>query len=106
MTDKQLEHLKRASRRYGIHTDLTDEEKAIHKKTWCIDMINSVIAYDGCKMEYILNNKYMQDYINELGVETVKELAQAQIDDVLYVKHNVYTDSEGCSYNSIVWRET
>lgn len=105
MTDTQLEHYKRAHRYYGIHTDLTPEEKEVHKRISCIEMINSIIAYHGLEMDYILSNRYMADHLEELGLLTVMELAQAQIDEVAYIKHDVFTDSEGCSYNSIVWKD-
>lgn len=105
MTDTQLEQYKKVYRYYGIHTDLTPEEKEVHKRISCINMINSIIAYEGLDMDYILSNKYMADHLEGLGLLTVMELAQAQIDDVAYIKHGVYTDSEGCSYNSIVWKE-
>lgn len=105
MIDSQLEQLKRTCRYYGIHTDLTPEEKKLHKKIYCIDMINSILAYNGLDIDNVLSNRYMAEYIEELGLLTVMELAQAQIDDIAYIKHGVYTDSEGCSYNSIVWKD-
>ena len=105
MTDKQLELLKKQSRYYGIHKDLTPEEKEIHDRISCIDTINSCIAYCSRNLDCIVRNDYMQRHVDKLGLDTVTRLAQGQLNDIVGVKYCVYTDSEGCSYNSIVWKE-
>lgn len=79
----------------------------------CIYMINSILAYQGAgmtdaeavmQMEENSYHNYLAEYVDVLGREKVVALIQAQIDDIDYVQRNVYTDCEGCSYNSIVWK--
>ena len=105
MNDKQLEQLKKQSRYYGIHKDLTPEEKEIHDRISCIETINSCIAYCSCNLDHIVRNDYMQRHVDKLGLDAVTRLVQGQLNDVVGVKYCVYEDSEGCSYNSIVWKE-
>jgi hypothetical protein len=80
----------------------------------CIDMINSILAYNcsGCTdaekvMEYEEKSwhNYLADYVKELGRVKVVALIQEQINSIDHVDHSVYTDSEGCVYNSIAWKE-
>ena len=105
MTHKQLEQLKKSSRYYGIVTDRTPEEKEIYDRISCIETINSCIAYCSRNLESIMRNDYMQRHIDKLGLDVVARLVQGQLNDVLCIQHCVYTDSEGCSYNSIIWKE-
>ena len=105
MNDTKLEQLKRRYRYYGIHTDLTDQEKLMHKKLSCIDMINSIIAYHSRNVDVILKDTYLQSYIKELGIQTVRSLVEDQVTSVAYIRHDVYEDSDGCTYNSIGWKD-
>ena len=105
MTYKQLKQLIDSSRYYGIHADLTPEEKEAHSRISCIETINSCIAYCSRNLASIMSNDYMQRHIDRLGPDVVARLVQGQLNDVLYVQSCVYTDSEGCSYNSIIWKE-
>ena len=41
---------------------------------------------------------------DEEDEEKVIQLIQEQIDDIAYIKDSVYTDGEGLTYNSIVWK--
>ena len=75
-----------------------------------VDMAHSVMAYGGfgMKPEDILNDSYHGQYLKrytekygkELVLETLKEMA-SRIDRVDY---NVYTGSEGETYNSVIWK--
>lgn len=105
MTDKQLEQFKKQSRYYGIYKDLTPEEKEAHSIINCIETINSCIAYNSRNFASIMSNSYMQRHIDKLGQDVVARLVQGQLDDVIGVQYCVYEDREGCSYNSIIWRE-
>lgn len=105
MNDKQLEQLKKQSRYYGIYKDLTPEEKEIHDRINCMETINSCIAYSSRNFESIMRNNYMQRHIDKLGLDVVARLVQGQLNDVIGVQYCVYEDSEGCSYNSIIWRD-
>lgn len=80
----------------------------------CISMINSILAYQGAGMtdaEAVMQMEernyynYLADYVKTLGRNRVVALIQGQIDDIVCVKHNVYRDSEGLTYNSIIWRD-
>ena len=105
MTRKQLEKLKDQSRYYGIHKDLTPEEKEIHDRISCIETINSCIAYYSRNLESIMRNDYMKGHVDKLGLDIVARLVQGQLNDVVGVQYCVYEDSEGCSYNNIVWKD-
>ena len=76
-----------------------------------IRMIHSILTYTDeslWKEDYILGNKYMQSYIESLGAETVANLATKEIIDFkenATINHDVYTDSEGVSYNSVDWNK-
>lgn len=124
MTDKQLNQAKQQLREemhakgYGwingnyIHP--SKQYKIREEELSCIEMINSILAYEGAGMtdaEAVMQMEernyynYLAKYVDVLGREKVVALIQGQIYDIDYVQHNVHTDSEGCSYNSIVWKE-
>ena len=105
MTRKQLEQLKQQARYYGFITDRTPEEKELRDQIDCIEMINSCIAYSSRNLASIMSNDYMQSHIDKLGTDVVARLVQGQLNDVVCVQYCVYEDSEGCSYNSIIWKE-
>ena len=121
MTDKQLELAERELRAKGYgwidgkYHKPPKKYAMLQKEFSCIRMINSLLAY-GChgmtsaeevmQYEECSYYNYLADYVGELGRDKVIALIQGQIDSIDCVKHCVYTDSEGCSYNSIVWRES
>lgn len=124
MTDKQLDFAKKQlreemnakgygwidgryikpSKKYALREEVLD----------CIDMINSLLAYgysgytDG---EIVLKHQesswhnYLADYVAKLGRNKVIALIQEQINSIDRIVYGVYTDGEGCTYNSIVWKE-
>lgn len=78
----------------------------------CIDMINSILCYDCAGwsnaegvMEHEENSyyNYLADYVRKLGRKRVVELIEEQMRSIASVKHGVFTDSEGCTYNELVW---
>ena len=92
---------------------MTPEDKDREEELWCIDMINSILAYSSPMWETgegLVSNEehsdynYLDRYIKKFGREKVVELAQKQIDDVERIERNTFTDDEGCTYNSIVWK--
>lgn len=105
MTDKQIKQVRaQLPRRTQIPwSNWTDEEKRIDREMSCREMINSILCYDG--KEEILKDWYLKKYIDELGLETVQRLCDEQIADFenAIVKRNVFTDSEGINYHSIIW---
>lgn len=107
MTDRQIQAIRNNLPKWsnGKPPILTDEQKQLDKELNCREMINSILCYDG--PYNIINNLYLKKYINELGLNSVQKLCDEQIKDFekAIVKHNVYTDSEGCSYNAIIWAD-
>lgn len=78
----------------------------------CIDMINSLLCYDCAgwrDAESVMKHEersyynYLADYVKKLGRERVVELIKEQINSIASVNHSVFTDSEGGTYNELVW---
>ena len=126
MTRKQLEAIRNQlnTKYYGNechHPDnlkmpISDEDKQTFKELDCIEMINSCLAYGSDP--YTIHDKwwyghgyckrsYMSDYEDELGVERVKELVDQQREEFSHaiIKRGTYTDSEGCTYNSVIYAD-
>lgn len=118
MIDVELDALKREIRDARANASKSsDELKTMHEKIFCIEMINSIIAYSyqsgfpkGFTGEEFIRNEeckyynYLADYIKSLGRQVVVQLIEAQMADVASVKSCVFVDDEGLSYNSIVWK--
>lgn len=124
MNDKQLDQAKKQLREEmnslgfgyidGKYIKPPKEYELRSKKLSCIDMINSILCYN-CQgytnaeavMQYEENvyYNYLADYVKVLGRKKVVALIQGQINSIAGVRHCVHIDSEGVSYNSIVWKE-
>lgn len=118
MIDVEIDALKREIREARANASKSsDELKIMHEKIFCIEMINSIIAYSyqsgfpkGFTGEEFIKNEeykyhnYLADYIKSLGRQVVVQLIEAQMADVASVKSCVFIDDEGLSYNSIVWK--
>lgn len=124
MTDKQLRQagvqLREEMRAHGYgfidgkYIEPPEEYETRKEELYCISMINSILAYQCAGMtdaERVMQSEerryhnYLADYVKVLGRARVVELIQGQIDDIAYVAHNVCTDGEGLSYNTIIWKE-
>ena len=121
MTDKQFEQKKKELREEmneqgfgwinGNYIKPSEEYKLREEELSCISMINSILAYGGfgfdaktvMEREEKSYYNYLADYVKTFGREKVVELIQGQIDSIKGIESNVYTDSEGCTYNSITW---
>lgn len=105
MTDKQIKEMKKTLPRWknGVPPVLTPQQKILQESLSCRDMINSILCYHGTNN--IMDNPYLKKYMESLGTILVSLLVEEQIQDFskATVLQNVYTDSEGCSYNSIIW---
>lgn len=105
MTDTQIEKLRKEVPQFinGTPCKLTEEQQQLHRELDCRDMINSCLCYG----YDFLNSSYSNPYIIELGIDRVKQLYKEQKEDFdkATVLHNIGTDSEGNSYNSIVWAD-
>lgn len=91
-------------------SEWTDEEKTLYNEIRAIEMIHSILTYTNeynWTTNYILNNKYMKSYIEELGEEKVRNLAEQEILEYksATINKDVYTDSEGVSYNSVTFKD-
>ena len=124
MNDKQLDQAKKQLQEEmnslgygwidGNYIKPPKEFELRDRELWCIDMINSILCYN-CRgytdaeavMQYEEKSyyNYLADYVKDLGRDKVIALIQGQIDSMAGVNQNVYTDSEGLTYNSIVWKE-
>lgn len=98
MTRKQMEII----RSNGLNDDRYD-------KLSCISMINSIICYNECNtpedVVFRYSRSYLDKYIRQFGLSAVLDMAAEQLSDIVAVEQNVFTDSEGCSYNSLVFRD-
>lgn len=107
MTRKELKKLKDTLPKWqnGKPPVYTYEQKMIREKIFCIEMIDSILIYNGSKD--ILNNKYLKDHIDKLGLKTVTELVIGQVEDIskATILRGVHTDNDGLSYNSIIWAD-
>ena len=116
MTDKELTLRKNILHNRGVshYTNSgtpTEIKQSIELS--CIDMINSILAYRcfGFTAEQVMRSEetshynYLEDYVKKLGRERVVELIQGQINDIASIQYGVFEDDEGCTYNSIVWKE-
>lgn len=109
-TDKELAKMKAQlpSRIDVPYEEWTDEQKELDRKIACIEMIHSILTYDDIKSaDDVMQNKYMQRYIEELGETKVKELVEQEIEEFksATINKDVYTDSEGVTYNSVTFKD-
>lgn len=74
----------------------------------CCEMAESLFAYGFAsldKPEDVLKSRYMEDYIKEFGADKVVELARKVADSIDRIEYDVFTDGEGCSYNSVKYKD-
>lgn len=119
MTDFELSQAKRQLSEQMRKTSIengkpTPEQRREYEKLLCVEMINSVIAYDWYEgqtakrlLDWELNDRYhsyLEEYVSKFGYDEVLALVQGQLDDIVYIERDVFTDNEGLSYNSIIWK--
>lgn len=122
MNDKQLDQAKKQLREEmnshgygwidGEFVKPPPEYTLRSEELSCIGMINSILAYNWHKqtaeeimqMEERAYHNYLADYVELFGRDKVVALIQEQINSIDRIKHCVYTDSEGVTYNSIIWK--
>lgn len=123
MTDRQFEQKKKELREEmnsqgfgwidGKYIKPPKEYQMREEELHCIDMINSILAYDwfGQDAEWVIQHEekayknYLAEYVALFGRNKVVELIQEQINSIKEIKRNVHTDGEGVTYNSIIWRD-
>lgn len=79
-------------------------------KIRAIEMIHSILTYaepHNHTLEYVLNNRYMQKYVDQLGQEEVTNLINNEIEEFknAVINKDQYTDSEGVTYNSVTFKD-
>ena len=100
--------------------DLPEEYKLTLRENDCRSMIDSILAYEPwdknttaeeiMQMEENNYHNYLADYVNGnnhhagLGRERVVELIAEQMADIDHIETDTYTDSEGVTYNTIIWK--
>jgi hypothetical protein len=79
------------------------KDEKLEEELRCRRMINSCLIY-GYSHDYFFE-KYAWKYIEKLWIRKVNKLFEEQENDIKksMVKCSVYTDWEGCTYNSIKW---
>ena len=97
----------------GKYTKPPQKYKLREEELSCISMIDSILAYGGFgfSAERVMQNEenryhnYLADYVEIFGRDKVVALIQGQIDSIERIESCVYTDGEGVTYNSIIWKE-
>ncbi len=113
MTQKQIDAAKKTLPRRYDYKSWTDEQKRLDDELDCREMINSCLAYGWItdfwyeREDFIGRHSYADPYIRSLGIARVRQLAAEQEADFAKARviHGCYTDSEDCSYNSVVWAD-
>lgn len=110
MTDKQISAARATLPRGILWANWPEEAKRLYDELSCREMVNSCLCYGGIedfwyKPEW--RDSYAHDYVRKLGRARVKEICKEQQEDIARARilRNVHTDSEGCSYNSIIWAD-
>lgn len=89
----------------------TPEEEKEYAELACRSMMISFFAYHGIPTirneESWFFQQYLQRYVKELGRKRFDEVRDRMIKSFegATVKCGIYTDHEGCTYNSIHWAE-
>lgn len=83
-----------------------------YKSAW--EMIGSILAYDWKKgqsakelLDWELNDRYhsyLKEYVEEFGYDTILNLVQQDMDDIDHINKAVFTDDDGLTYNSVVYK--
>lgn len=115
MTRNQIEAARRTLPRVAERPwkDWTDEEHNLYEELNCREMINSCLCYGSIRdfwevCEWRFGDKsYAAPYVRKLGRERVEKICKEQEADMARARvlRNVFTDSEGLHYNSIVWAD-
>ena len=102
MTRKQIEQARMDLPPLMYWDEYSEAQKQLSNELSCREMINSCLCYETS----FVGSPYENDFIEMLGKQTVDRLYAEQCGDFFtkaLVKKGVYTDSEGLSYNSVMW---
>ena len=89
--------------------EMTREEELLSEEYDCRGMMISIFAYWGInsitnEQSYCFE-KYLQKYVERLGRRRFNKVREDQLKSFegASIRHGVYTDGEGCTYNAIDW---
>ena len=88
--------------------DIVKELEQEEAELRCISMLHSILTYSNNRdIDILLQDRYLQKYIDELGIDKVKELATQEINEFnnAEIINDVYTDTEGVTYNSVKFKD-
>ena len=109
MTQMELNAAKNALCKQCQGRKMTQDEKLLNREYSCREMMMSIFAYGGT-IEITDENtygfkKYLSKYVRELGRARFDEVRRTQLKSFegVTISKGVYTDEEGCTYNSINW---
>lgn len=110
MTGKQIEAAKQTLPR--LLEKHTPQQSRLREELACREMINSCLIYGSARYDFYdpttkQFGQYAERYVKALGEETAVRLYNEQAEDFAkaIVRHGVYTDEEGCTYNSCIWAD-
>lgn len=84
--------------------DIKNLEMAVR----CKGMCESIVCYqkaDSPEKYLESNERYLGEYVELLGKEVVLAILKDVIDNVVEIVEDAYTDSEGCTYNRIKYKD-
>jgi hypothetical protein len=109
MTQMELDAAKTALWQQCQGRKMTQYETLLDREYSCREMMISIFAYGGTieitnESTYGFK-QYLSKYVRELGRERFDEVRRTQLQSFegVTVSRGVYTDGEGCTYNSINW---
>jgi hypothetical protein len=110
MTGKQIEAAKKLLP--SPLMKMTSRQRRLREELDCRDMINSCLIYGSAGYDFYnphtgVFGQYAEDYVKTLGKDSVIRLFNEQHCDFskAVVRYSVYTDREGCTYNSCKWED-
>lgn len=80
----------------------------LYKLSHCKGMIESILCYnwsEGMTAEDFIDDKYLADYVEQLGKDVVVQALKDAIDHIDKINHDVATDNDGCTYSNIVFKD-
>lgn len=80
----------------------------LEKAVGCKSMCESIVCYQSANSPegYLKNNqRYLGEYVEALGEDVVLAILKDVVDNVAEIIPDTYTDSEGCTYNTISFKD-
>ena len=120
MTPKEIKALRMTlPKGFGSFAEMTKEQRTLYHELAWREYINSCLAYGELHKAITSENRLSPDIYHRgtnktygigewFSEERAVEIAREQEVDFkakATVHHNVYTDYEGCTYNSVTWLE-